>query len=122
MREKILGNNFDPTEFVMFLNSKLPIGDDIDLCTMEELEAIVAQFTAIKEQEANNFEPLGEMMGSAIEIPNQDSKSMVHKPKQILFVCCALFRPNTTQMCWKTSSAKRSSAKKLLTSTTTLNP
>jgi hypothetical protein len=37
LREKILGNNFDPTEFVVFLNSRLPIGDDIDLCTMEEL-------------------------------------------------------------------------------------
>lgn len=54
----------------MFLNSKLPIGDDIDLCTMEELEAIVAQFTAIKEQENNAFEPLAEMMGSAVEITN----------------------------------------------------
>jgi hypothetical protein len=43
----------------MFLNSKIPIGDNIDLCTMEQLEAIVQQYIAFKEQEANSFEPLG---------------------------------------------------------------
>ena len=37
LRDKILGNNFDPNEFVMFLNSKIPIGDNIDLCTMDQL-------------------------------------------------------------------------------------
>lgn len=70
----------------MFLNSKIPIGDDIDLCTMEELEAIVAQFSALKQQENNSFEPLGEVAGSAIEIPGSDMKSTMYKPKQILFV------------------------------------
>ena len=51
------------------MNTKLPIGDDIDLCSLEELKAVVEQFIALKEQDNNTFEPLADMMGSAVEIP-----------------------------------------------------
>jgi hypothetical protein len=33
----------------MFLNTKLPIGDDIDQCSFEELKAVVEQFISTKQ-------------------------------------------------------------------------
>lgn len=52
LRDNILANNYDPAEFVTFLNSKIPIGDNIDLIEFGELTAIVDQFLAIKQQES----------------------------------------------------------------------
>jgi hypothetical protein len=34
----------------MFLNTKLPIGDEIDRCSIDELKAVVGQFATAKDQ------------------------------------------------------------------------
>ena len=50
LRENILEKSYDPGEFITFLNNKLSIGDNLDLCTFDELKAVVNQFIQLKKQ------------------------------------------------------------------------
>lgn len=69
LRENILERNYDAGEFITFLNNKLSIGDNLDLCTFDELKAVVNQFIQVKKQEeAEKFQPMVSMMQSVVEV------------------------------------------------------
>ena len=47
----MLEKNYDPEEFISFLNSKLNIESDVDRCSFEQLKEVVKEF--INEKESN---------------------------------------------------------------------
>jgi hypothetical protein len=47
LRNKILDKQYDPQEFIEFLDSKLNIGDDLTLCTFEQLKSVVEIFLCL---------------------------------------------------------------------------
>lgn len=51
LRENILEKGYNAEDFVAYLNTKLPIGDDLDLCSFDELKAVVNQYVSLKKQE-----------------------------------------------------------------------
>ena len=40
--------SYDPEEFIKFLNERLNIGVDLDLCSFEELKNVVEEFIKLK--------------------------------------------------------------------------
>lgn len=55
LRQEIIDRGYEPEEFVKFLNSKLDIDSDIERCSLEQLETVVTQFKAIKNEEAHEI-------------------------------------------------------------------
>jgi hypothetical protein len=52
LREQILDRQYDPQQFIEFLDSKLKIGDDLTLCTFEQLKSVVEVFLCLHEQDS----------------------------------------------------------------------
>lgn len=48
LRKEILEKNYNPSEFIEYLNSKLNIGDNLDLCTIDELKEVVQGYIQLK--------------------------------------------------------------------------
>lgn len=44
LREQILEKNYDAEEFVEYLNNKLHIGDNLELCTLTQLKEVVYSY------------------------------------------------------------------------------
>lgn len=53
----MLEKNYDPEEFISYLNSKLNIESDVDRCSFEQLKDVVKEF--INEKESNIIENMG---------------------------------------------------------------
>jgi hypothetical protein len=45
---QILEKEYDPEEFINFMNQKLNIGDNLELCTFSQLKEVVYEFQHIK--------------------------------------------------------------------------
>lgn len=88
LREQILEKQYDPQEFIEFLDSKLKIGDDLTLCTFEQLKSVVEIFVSLQSseqaEEKAEEEPKSELLLKSEVKP--ETKSVV-KPRTILFVC-----------------------------------
>lgn len=87
LREQILEKQYDPQEFIEFLDSKLKIGDDLTLCTFEQLKSVVEIFVSLQSSEQNEEkaeeEPKSEVLIKSEVKPETTS---VVKPRTILFV------------------------------------
>lgn len=57
LRQEILDKEYDPQQFIEFLNDRLSIGDDLSLCSFEQLQIVVQDFLAFH-QAKNAQEPL----------------------------------------------------------------
>ena len=57
----------------MFLNSKIPIGDNLDLCSLEELKDIVKQFLAMKEGKTSSFQHVNVGRSSVVDMNSRIS-------------------------------------------------
>lgn len=44
LRKEILERQYDPQQFIQFLDERLGIGDDLTLCTLEQLKIVVQDF------------------------------------------------------------------------------
>lgn len=54
LRKEILEKQYDPQQFIQFLDARLGIADDLSLCTLEQLQIVVQDF--IKFQQITNDE------------------------------------------------------------------
>lgn len=87
LREQILEKQYDAQEFIEFLDSKLKIGDDLTLCTFEQLKSVVEIFVSLQSSEPTE-EKAEEDPRSEVLIKSevkQETTSVV-KPRTILFV------------------------------------
>ena len=57
LRQQILQKQYDPQEFIEFLDSKLKIGDDLSLCSFEQLKSVVEVFLNYKNPEPIEEKP-----------------------------------------------------------------
>ena len=117
LRVQILEKGYDAEEFIYFMNEKLSIGDNLDLCSFAQLKEVVQEFQAIKnppaEDDTNN-----DYSEDSNSLPIQSSVAELKqsvtniKPKQILFVLVFIIRPNQLLTFWSPSSAKPTNAKR----------
>jgi hypothetical protein len=59
LRQEILDKSYDPQQFIEFLNDRLSIGDDLSLCSFEQLQIVVQDFLAFHHTK-NNQEALAQ--------------------------------------------------------------
>lgn len=102
LRKEILDKQYDPQEFIEFLDSKLKIGDDLTLCTFEQLKSVVEIFLCLHEQESESpqQQPVEQVEEAKSIQPIQNESVILGtstvKPKTILFVLLRLPRKSTT--------------------------
>lgn len=103
LRKEILDRQYDPQEFIEFLDSKLKIGDDLTLCSFDQLKSVVEVFLSLHNQEEEQSppeEPKSEILVKAESVvsvvPNPIASSV--KPRTILFVLFQALRINTISL------------------------
>lgn len=102
LRKEILDKQYDPQEFIEFLDAKLNIGDDLTLCTFEQLKSVVEIFLCLHEQESESpqQQPVEQVEEAKPEqlIKNESVilGTSTMKPRTILFVLLLLSRKSTT--------------------------
>ena len=50
LRKEILEKQYNPQIFIEFLDARLNIGDDLSLCTFEQLKIVVQDFLALQKK------------------------------------------------------------------------